>query len=36
MFGEANSREMGQRLMYGSDWFMVAIHPDHERFLDTY
>ncbi|HEX7135420.1 MAG TPA: amidohydrolase family protein, partial [Iamia sp.] len=25
-----------ERLMYGSDWFMDALHPEHEQFLTTY
>ena len=25
-----------ERLMYGSDWFMEAIHPQPERFLQSY
>jgi predicted TIM-barrel fold metal-dependent hydrolase len=27
---------LAERIMYGSDWFMVAIHPEYERFLGTY
>jgi predicted TIM-barrel fold metal-dependent hydrolase len=27
---------MQQRLMYGTDWFMLAIFPDWEKFLSTY
>jgi predicted TIM-barrel fold metal-dependent hydrolase len=36
MFNEPDSQEMEHRVMYGSDWFMVALHPDHEKFLDAY
>lgn len=31
--GEA---KLGERLMLGSDWYMSAIHPENERFLDRY
>ncbi|MFI9815119.1 amidohydrolase family protein [Saccharothrix variisporea] len=27
---------LGQRLMYGSDWYMVAQQRGYDRFLDTY
>lgn len=36
MFNQDTSKDMGQRVMYGSDWFMAALHKDHEQFLDTY
>jgi predicted TIM-barrel fold metal-dependent hydrolase len=36
MFGEEGTSEMRPRLMYGSDWFMLAILPEHERFLAHY
>jgi hypothetical protein len=36
MFGEEGTSEMRSRLMYGSDWFMLAILPEHERFLAHY
>jgi predicted TIM-barrel fold metal-dependent hydrolase len=34
MFG--GDAEMARRLMWGSDWYMLALHPDHEDFLDDY
>jgi predicted TIM-barrel fold metal-dependent hydrolase len=27
---------IADRLMYGSDWFMEALHPEHDDFLTTY
>ncbi len=36
MFGEPATAAMAKRIMYGSDWFMLAIHPQHERFLSAY
>ncbi|HEX5936594.1 MAG TPA: amidohydrolase family protein [Actinomycetota bacterium] len=36
MFARPESESMRERVMYGSDWFMVAIHPESEEFLDTY
>lgn len=36
MFDRPETRSMSERLMYGSDWFMLAIHPEHEAFLTTY
>ncbi|MEU4196388.1 amidohydrolase family protein [Kribbella sp. NPDC026611] len=36
MFGRATTEVMRQRLMYGTDWFMLAIHPEWENFLTTY
>jgi predicted TIM-barrel fold metal-dependent hydrolase len=36
IYGTAATAGMADRLMYGSDWFMVALLPDHERFLATY
>jgi predicted TIM-barrel fold metal-dependent hydrolase len=34
IFGQTET--MQQRLMYGTDWFMLAIYPDWEKFLSTY
>jgi predicted TIM-barrel fold metal-dependent hydrolase len=36
MFEEPATEEMVRRIMYGSDWYMLALHPECERFLDTY
>jgi predicted TIM-barrel fold metal-dependent hydrolase len=36
MFADPRAAGMQQRLMFGSDWYMVALHPDHDRFLTTY
>jgi predicted TIM-barrel fold metal-dependent hydrolase len=36
MFGQEPTKQMRERLMYGSDWFMLAILPKHEAFLDNY
>jgi len=36
MFGEPATASMQARLMYGSDWFMLAAVPDNEGFLATY
>ena len=36
MLGRPETESMRERVMYGSDWFMVAIHPEYEEFLDTY
>lgn len=36
MFAEPATAAMAGRLMYGSDWYMVAIHPRHDAFLTTY
>lgn len=36
MFGEPTTAGMKQRVMYGSDWYMLAALPDHEEFLDNY
>lgn len=36
MFGAADTCAMPSRLMYGSDWLMLAILPKHELFLETY
>jgi predicted TIM-barrel fold metal-dependent hydrolase len=36
MFASAGSAGMADRVMFGSDWYMVAIYPEAERFLETY
>ncbi|MGH8827480.1 MAG: amidohydrolase family protein, partial [Jiangellaceae bacterium] len=36
MFTPPETAAMANRLMYGSDWYMVAIHPAHDRFLERY
>ena len=36
MFATPPTAAMTGRIMYGSDWFMVAIHPECERFLGRY
>lgn len=36
MFTRPETAAIQEQLMYGSDWFMVAIHPRYEAFLDTY
>jgi predicted TIM-barrel fold metal-dependent hydrolase len=27
---------MDRRLMFGTDWYMLAILPEHDQFLDRY
>lgn len=36
MFADEPTAVMRYRLMYGSDWYMLALMPQHEQFLDTY
>jgi len=36
MFGATQCETMRKRLMYGTDWFMLAIYPDWEKYLPTY
>lgn len=36
MFVSAGSAGMADRVMFGSDWYMVAIYPEADRFLKTY
>jgi predicted TIM-barrel fold metal-dependent hydrolase len=36
IFADPSTTEMDERLMYGSDWFMLAILPEHEQFLSNY
>jgi predicted TIM-barrel fold metal-dependent hydrolase len=36
MRGDPSTAAVTERLMYGTDWFMEAIHPQPERFLESY
>jgi predicted TIM-barrel fold metal-dependent hydrolase len=36
MFTASATSKMQERLMYGSDWYMLAILPDHREFLNNY
>lgn len=36
MFDDPATATMASRVMYGSDWYMLAIYPDNDRFLPTY
>jgi predicted TIM-barrel fold metal-dependent hydrolase len=36
MFAAPATAKMQERLMYGSDWYMLAILPDHHKFLTSY
>lgn len=36
MFSDATAARMKQRIMYGSDWYIVASHPEHDQFLTNY
>jgi predicted TIM-barrel fold metal-dependent hydrolase len=36
MFAGRETCEMQQRLMFGSDWFMLALLPAHDQFLANY
>jgi predicted TIM-barrel fold metal-dependent hydrolase len=36
LFDSIPTAGMADRVMFGSDWYMVAIHPEHDRFLETY
>ena len=36
MFEQAATAGMDRRLMFGSDWYMLASHPDHRNFLADY
>jgi predicted TIM-barrel fold metal-dependent hydrolase len=33
LFGNPATEEMRKRFMFGTDWFMLASHPDYEEFL---
>lgn len=36
MFSGSQTAVMDQRIMFGTDWYMLALHPRHEDFLATY
>lgn len=36
IFSTPATSVMNERIMFGSDWYMVALHPDHNQFLDNY
>jgi hypothetical protein len=36
LFGSPDTATMRERFMFGTDWFMVASHRDHESFLDRW
>jgi predicted TIM-barrel fold metal-dependent hydrolase len=36
MWAAPATAAMADRLMYGSDWYMLAINPEHDRFLARY
>jgi predicted TIM-barrel fold metal-dependent hydrolase len=36
ILGAEETRGMRQRLMYGSDWFMLALAPKNDQFLKAY
>jgi hypothetical protein len=36
MFSDPAASTMKRRLMFSSDCYMVALHPDHDRFLANY
>jgi predicted TIM-barrel fold metal-dependent hydrolase len=36
MFADPATAVMDRRLMFGTDWYMLAIQPEHEQFLDRY
>lgn len=36
LFGEPVNRAMASRVMFGSDWLMLAILPRHNEYLATY
>ncbi|MET7283630.1 amidohydrolase family protein [Kribbella sp. NPDC005582] len=36
IFGRAATEVMGRRLMYGTDWYMLAVYPEWQKFLSTY
>jgi predicted TIM-barrel fold metal-dependent hydrolase len=36
MFADPATALMDRRLMFGSDWYMLAIQPEHDQFLDRY
>ena len=36
VFVDASTKAMADRLMYGSDWYMLAILPNLDRFMEDY
>jgi hypothetical protein len=36
MFKDERTKAMQDHLMYGSDWYMLALYPEWEKFLSTY
>ncbi|HSK24482.1 MAG TPA: amidohydrolase family protein [Egicoccus sp.] len=36
LFDDPATTVMTDRLMFGTDWFMLAILPEHDQFLDRY
>lgn len=36
MFGRPATGVMSKRLMYGTDWYMLAVYPEWQKFLSTY
>ncbi len=36
LYVDEATKTLSRRLMYGSDWYMLAIHPDHEQFLTQF
>lgn len=36
VFDDPATEIMAERLMFGTDWFMLAILPEHDQFLDRY
>jgi predicted TIM-barrel fold metal-dependent hydrolase len=36
VFADPATEVMDRRLMFGTDWYMLAILPEHDQFLDRY
>jgi len=36
MFAAAETAAVQERIMFGSDWFMEALHPQADQFLTQY
>ena len=36
MYENSQTAGIKERIMFGSDWYMLATHPDHDRFLTRY
>jgi predicted TIM-barrel fold metal-dependent hydrolase len=36
MFADPSTEALAGRVMFGSDWYMVALHPEADRFLSAY